>query len=78
MRQQFVLLGQAREVVADHLVRSQGRLAARPQANQHARNDGAVGLDLDAHRIVAQQRPAAQRVLEEAKEYLSLPLILPP
>ena len=73
--QQFVLLGQTGEVMADHLVGPQRRLAARPQADEHAGDDRAVGLNLDAHRIVAQQVPAAQHVLEEAKEDFDRPAV---
>ena len=49
MGQQFLFLGQAGEVVADHLVGPQRRLAARPQADEHAGDDRAIGLNLDAH-----------------------------
>ena len=75
MGQQFVLLRQTREVMADHLVRPQRRLAARPQADEHAGDDRTVGLNLDAHRIVAEQMPAAQHVLEKAKENLDRPAV---
>jgi hypothetical protein len=53
--QQFVFFSQAREVVADHLVSPQRRFSACPQTDQHAGDDGAIGLNLDALRIVAQQ-----------------------
>ena len=46
--QQFLFAGQAAEVEADHLVGPQRRLAARPEADQQAGDDRAVGLNLDA------------------------------
>ncbi|MGH7484222.1 MAG: hypothetical protein ACREMY_01290, partial [bacterium] len=65
-------------VVADHLIGSERRLAACPQADQQAGDDGAVGLNLDAIFAVAQQLPASQNVLEESEENLSVPIIIPP
>jgi len=52
--QQFLLVGKAGEVIANHLVGSQRRLAAGPEADQHAGDDRHVGLNLDAHRVLAQ------------------------
>ncbi len=73
--QEFVLFRQPREVIADHLVRPQRRLTARPQADEHAGNDGTVGLDLDAYRVVAQQVPTAQHMLEKTEENFNRPAI---
>ena len=52
--QEFVLFRPALEVEANHLVRAQRRLAASPQADEHAGDDRTIGLNLDAHRIVTQ------------------------
>ena len=76
--QQFFFVGHAAEVPADHLVSSKRRLATCPQADQHARDDRAVDLHFDAVLRMTQQMTAAQQMLEEAEEDLSVPLILPP
>ena len=68
VRQQFVLLRQAEEVVADHLVGALRGLAAGPQADEHAGDDRTVRLDLDARRVVAVQVSAAQHVLQNRKK----------
>ena len=47
VRQKFLFIRQAREEMADHLVRPKRRLAARPQADQHAGDDRAIRLDLN-------------------------------
>ena len=78
MRQQFVFVGPTHQVVAQHLVRTFGRLAAGPEVDQQTSDDRAVGLDLDPVRVIAQQVPAAQQVLERAEEDLSVPIIVPP
>ena len=52
MGQEFVLVCQTGEVMADHLVRPQCRFATRPQADEHAGDDRTVALNLDAHWIV--------------------------
>jgi len=78
MCDQFVLAGPADEVEADHLVGPLGRLFASPQADEHAGDDGTISLDFDSHRIVAQQVPTAQEMLEEPKEHFSVPFIIPP
>src|SRR5450755_3539434 len=46
--EQLLLTRQAGEVKANHLVGSQRRLLAGPQADQHAGNDRTVRLNLDA------------------------------
>lgn len=74
--QQFVLIRHPAKVETNHLVRSQSRLAARPQRDQHARDDRRVRLDFDAVLIVAAQMTAAQHVLEEPKENLDRPTFL--
>ncbi len=65
MRQQLLLIRQAREVIADHLVRSQRRLAARPQADQHAASIGACRTKCRARIGAAFQDPGAASVNEE-------------
>jgi len=45
---QLVHAGHADQVPADHLIGPQRRLLARPQADQHARDDRTVRLNLDA------------------------------
>ena len=73
MGQQFLFVGQAAEVKADHLVGPQRRLATGPQADQQAGDDRAVRLNLDAVLVVAQQVPAAQQVLEESEKDFNRP-----
>ena len=78
MGQQFVFVGPTHQVVAQHLVRAFAGLAAGPEVDQQTGDDRAVGLDLDPVRVMAQQVPAAQQVLERAEEDLSVPIIIPP
>ncbi len=78
MGEQFSLRSPADEVEADHLVGAFGGLTARVECDQQAGDDGTLGLDLDAHRVGTQQIPAAEDLLEEAKEDLDRPVILPP
>jgi len=65
VRHQLFLIGEACEIEADHFVGAKCRLLAGPQRNQHARDDRAVGLNLDAILVVAEQVPAAKNVLEK-------------
>ena len=51
VRQELLFVGPALHVQADHLVRPQSRLLARPETDQQADNDATVGLDFDAHRV---------------------------
>ena len=67
MGQQFVFVGPAHEVIAQHLVRAFGRLAAGPEVDQQAGDDRTIGLNLDPVRVLTQQMPAAQQVFERAK-----------
>lgn len=76
--QQLRFRRQTHEVVAHHLVGPPRRLAAGPQADQHARDDRAVRLDRDAVLIVAQEMATAEHVLEEPEEQFSVPIIMPP
>ena len=48
VREQLVLIGDAAEVPADHFVSSKRWLTARLQADQHAGDDRAVHLQLNA------------------------------
>ena len=57
---QFVDHGPAQHLIAEHLVRPLGRLAAGPEGDQQAGDDRAVGLNLDAVLIVTQQVAAAE------------------
>lgn len=52
MSDQFRFARQAHEVMADHLERSFGRLAARPSVDQQAGNDRTVCLDLESVLVV--------------------------
>ena len=52
--QQFFVIRHAAEVPADHFVSSQRWLSPRPQADQHAGDDCAVHLNLDAVLRMAQ------------------------
>ena len=56
--------GPAQHVEAEHLVRPFRGLAARPEGDQQAGDDRAVGLNLDAVLVVTQQVAAAQQMLE--------------
>ena len=75
---QFVLFGQAGEVVVKHLERGFGWFAVAPQAQQQAGDDRAVHLDAESIGFVAEQVSAAQQVFEEAEEQFSVPFIIPP
>ena len=68
--EQLLFIRKPDEVKAHHLVRAQRRLAACPEAQEHAGDDRTVGLDLDAVLAVAEQVTAAQDVLEEAEKQL--------
>ena len=57
----------AHQQVAQHLVRAFRRLAARPERDQQAGDDRAVGLNLDPVLVVAEQVAAAEQMLELAK-----------
>ena len=78
VRQQLLFIRHACEVVANHLVRPERRLAPSPQADQHAGNDRAVRLNFDAVGRMAQQMPTAQYVLEKPEENFTLPSIMHP
>src|SRR3981081_2901507 len=73
MRQQLLLVGPALEVEADHLEGPQRRLAARPESQQEAGDDGAIGLNLASPPGRAQQVPAAQDVFEKAEKQFDRP-----
>jgi len=55
-------------MVADHLVGSFGRLAAGPERNEHAGDNGHVHLYIDAVLLGTDQMSTAQNMLEESKE----------
>ncbi len=76
MSKQLFLVRPTDEVVADHLVRPQGRFAARPEADQQTSDNGAVRLDFNPFRIGAQQMAAPQNMLEEAEEDFDRPPLL--
>ena len=76
MSQQFFLVGHAAEVPADHLVSSQRWLATCPQADQHARDNRAVDLHFDTVLRMAQQRTAAQQMLEKVEKDLNRPSVV--
>ena len=76
MRQQLFFIRHASEIPAEHLIRPQRRLTARPKRYQHTRDNGRIGLQFDAIAVVTEQMPAAKNVLEKAKEYLDGPAIL--
>lgn len=71
-----MLVGHAAEVPADHLVSSQRWLATCPQADQHARDDRAVDLHFDTVLRMAQQRTAAQQMLEKVEKDLNRPSVV--
>ena len=61
------------EIETDHFVGPLGRLAAGPEADQHAGDDGTIGLNLNAVLLTAQQTPAAEDMFEESEKYLNGP-----
>lgn len=65
VRHQFRFTCQSSEVEVQHFKRTFGWLASSPEIDQKARNDRAVGLDLDSVLIVAEQVIAAQELFEE-------------
>ena len=60
--------GPSLQVQAEHLEGPQRWLATGPEVDQQAGDDRAVGLDLDAHGVGAQEVAASQDVLEEAEK----------
>jgi hypothetical protein len=69
----FVEAGPAAKVEADHLERSFRRCAACMNQDQHARDNGAAGLNHHAILFRAQQMPTTQQLFEHAKEQLDHP-----
>ena len=51
MGQQFVFVGPAHQLIAQHLVRAFGRLATGPEIDQQAGDDRAVGLNLGREKV---------------------------
>jgi len=78
MGQQLVFARQAAEIVTDHFIRPLRRLTTCPQADQHAGDDSAVGLNFDAGLAMAQKVAAAQNLFEKSEEDFNLPIIIPP
>ena len=64
---EFVGRGPALHDIAEHLVRAFRRPAADPEGDHQAGDDGAVGLNLDAVLVVAQQVSAAESMFELAE-----------
>ena len=62
MRHQFRLACQAGEKVAEHLKGALGRFATCPKIDQHASDDRAVALNLNAVLVVADQMGTAECV----------------
>ena len=52
---------------------SQSRFAARPQADQHARDDRAVDLNFNAFLRLTQQMAAAKNVFQKSEEDFNCP-----
>ncbi len=67
--------GPAQQGEAEHLVRPFRGLAARPEGDHQAGDDRAVGLNLDAVLVVAQQVAAAQQMFELAEKDLDGPTV---
>ena len=67
--------GPAQPVEAEHLVCAFRGLAAGPEGDDQAGDDRAVGLNLDAVLVVAQQVAAAQEMFELAEEDLDRPAV---
>src|SRR5437870_1410785 len=65
---QFVEVGPAGQIEADHFVAAQRRPATGPQLNEQTGNDRAVRLNLNARGVLADQMATAQHVFEEAEE----------
>jgi hypothetical protein len=76
MAQEFRFAGQPQEVIADHLIRSLRRLAAGPEAEEHAGDDRTIGLEFDAVLAAKVKMAAAQHLLEEPEEPFHLPAVL--
>ena len=72
----FLFARHAAEVKTNHLIRAQRWLAPSPQTDHHASNDRAIGLNLDAPLVVAQQVPTPEDVFEKTEEYFYLPSVV--
>jgi hypothetical protein len=76
MGYQFLQVGHAREVEAEHFVRSQCGLAPGPQADEHTGDDGAIGLNCDAVGRTAQQVSTPENLFEKSEEDFDRPTIM--
>ena len=75
MREQFFLVGQAREVPAHHLVCSQCGLPAGPQGYQHTGNNRRIHLQFDSVLVVAEQMTAVSISFELLKPGICATLV---
>jgi hypothetical protein len=75
MSHQFFFRGPAHEVELDHLQGANGRLAANPETDQQAGNDGQVDLDRDTIAAVGQQMTTAEDAFEPAEKEFHGPAI---
>src|SRR5471030_3158225 len=73
MSLQFVFRGPAHEVVLKHVKRASGGLAAGPESDQQARDDGQIDLDGDAVAVVGQQMAATENALEPPEKEFNRP-----
>ncbi len=73
MRHEFVLIGQTCEVKADHFVSPKPWLFSRPQGDQHAGDNRAISLNLNAIFVLAEQMAEAKYLLEKAEEDFDRP-----
>ncbi len=81
MREQFLVVGPAVQVIADHFAGSLGRLAASPQADHHPREKGiAVGTTVTGrppHRSVREELPhTAPPSGQTITKRVSLPVVI--
>ena len=65
MGEQFLLTGQAAEVVADHFIGAQRRFASGPQGDEQTGDDAQIGLDGDSVFAMTEQVSAAEHMFED-------------
>ena len=70
--------GPPRQEVAQHLLRSLRRFAARPQGDEQAGDDGAVRLNRDPVLVVTEQVATTEQMLELTEEDLDRLITIPP
>jgi hypothetical protein len=68
MGQQFIFVGHAGKVPANHLIGSQCRLSAGPKTDQYAGDNRRIDLQFDTIFVLTEQMTTTQHMLEESEK----------